>query len=229
MPHSTPNDTTKALGRADEHLRQFPRGPGSVDALYLRGRALEQKPPASAQEARANLQAVRDAYSQALALSPPHGLRGKINAGLGNCSYFLDDYATALRQWTDAYDELESADDRAWVLYRMGICRQRMGQFDLADQIFAKVQQEYPNTVQSQRAREHAGVRGFTVQLATFESPASADRAIATLRGEGALATRATDPKGRSIVRVGPMTSYQQALAIKQRYASQYPDALILP
>jgi hypothetical protein len=38
-----------------------------------------------------------------------------------------------------------------------------------------------------------------------------------------------TDGQGRTVLRVGPMPSYQQALAMKQRYADRYPDALILP
>jgi hypothetical protein len=38
------------------------------------------------------------------------------------------------------------------------------------------------------------------------------------------------DPMRKTtVVRVGPMPSYQQALSLKQRYADRYPDAMILP
>jgi hypothetical protein len=37
------------------------------------------------------------------------------------------------------------------------------------------------------------------------------------------------DPSGRHIVRVGPLPTYEQAEALKQRLAGKYPDAVILP
>ena len=49
------------------------------------------------------------------------------------------------------------------------------------------------------------------------------------LRREGVLARKQSDAKGRSVLVVGPMASYQQALSIKSRYASKYPDAMIVP
>ena len=220
----------EALSRADEHLRQHPTGAGSAEALYLRGRALEQKTAASQQDARANLQSARESYQQALAHRPPAKLEPYIHTSLGNCSYFLDDYSDAINEWTTAYDKLDDPSLRAWVLYRVGVSRQRLGQFDLADQILAMVQQQYPNTVPAQRAREHQGARGFTVQLATFANPASADGAANSLRREGVLTTKQYDPAQKAtVVRAGPLPSYQQALSVKQRYAGQFPDALILP
>jgi TolA-binding protein len=220
----------EALSRADEHLRQHPTGAGSAEAFYLRGAALQQKSVSSDQAAQVNLQAARDAYQQALLHHPSATLESRIHAGLGNCAYFLNDYATAISEWTTAYDKLDDQTARAWVLYRVGVSRQRLGQFDLADQILAMVQQQYPNTVPAQRAREHQGARGFTVQLATFANPASADGAANTLRREGVLTTKQYDPTQKAtVVRAGPLPSYQQALSVKQRYAAQYPDALILP
>ena len=141
----------------------------------------------------------------------------------------FDDYAAAATEWTTAYEKLDDPGVRSWVLYRVGICRQRLGQFDSADQVFAMVQRDYPNTVPAQRAREHQGARGFTVQFATFANSTTADGAMNTLRREGVLPVKATDAQGRSVVRAGPMPTYQQALSLKQRYADRYPDALILP
>jgi tetratricopeptide (TPR) repeat protein len=218
-----------AIARADAHLQKHQKGNGTADALYLRGRAIEQRPAVSQDEARANLQAARDNYREALAQRPAPKLEAYIRTSLANCAYFLDDYTSAASEWTTAYDKLDDSNVRSWVLYRVGICRQRLGQFDSADQVFAMVQREYPNTVPAQRAREHQGARGFTVQFATFANSATADSAVNTLRREGVLPMKATDAQGRSVVRAGPMPTYQQALALKQRYADRYPDALILP
>jgi TolA-binding protein len=218
-----------AISRADAHLQKHPTGAGSAEALYLRGRALEQKPAASQTEARANLLAARDAYQQALKQNPPAKLKNYIETSMGNCSYFLDDYQSAANEWTAVYDRLADPAIKGWVLYRVGICRQRTGQFDVADQIFAKVQKDFPGTVPSQRAREHEGARAFTVQLATFANSGAADSALSTLRREGVLPVKTIDPAGRSVLRVGPINNYQQALALKQRYADRFPDARILP
>lgn len=220
----------QAIARADAQLQKEPRGPAAAEALYLRGRALEQKPVSAPQEARANLIAARSSYGDALRNSPSPKLESYIRTSNANCAYFLDDYSTAASEWTAVYEKLEDPATRAWVLYRVGICRQRQGQFDLADQIFAQVQKDYPNTVPAKRAQEHHGARGFTVQFATFANPSSADGAVNTLRREGVMPSTEFDPMRKTtVVRVGPMQSYQQALALKQRYSDRYPDAMILP
>jgi TolA-binding protein len=220
----------QAISRADAQLQQHPRGAGSAEAYYLRGRALEQKPAASQQEARANLQAARENYRQALQQRPAEQLETYVRTSMANCAYFLDDYTSAAAEWTAVYEKLSEPAIRSWVLYRVGICRQRLGQFDLADQIFAMVQEQYPGTVPATRAREHQGARGFSVQFATFANPATADSAMTTLRRQGVLPVKTFDAAQRTTsVRAGPLPSYQQALALKQRFADVYPDAMILP
>ena len=218
-----------AIAAADEHLHRASGGPGSAEALYLRGRALEQRQAGSPQQSRSDWQAARAAYTEALNQKPAPKLEAHVRAGLANVAYFLDDYPTAMREWALAYDKLEDPDAKSWVLYRLGLCHQRMGSFVEADKVFGQVQHDFPNTVPAQRAHEHAGARAFTVQLATYANRTTADAALAALRREGVTPTATIDAQGRSIVRVGPMSNYQQALALKQRYAERYPDAIILP
>jgi tetratricopeptide (TPR) repeat protein len=218
-----------ALAAADEQLARSPKGPGAAEALYLRGRTLEQRPAANADEARRNLRSAENAYEEALRHNPAAKLQSYIRASLANVQYFQDDYNAALREWSSVYPHLEDPAVKSWVLYRMGLCRQRLGQFEQADKTFAQVQQQFPNTVPAQRAREHQGARSFTVQFATFANAATAQMAMEAFRRDGVLPTAATDRQGRTIVRVGPLQSHQQALALKQRYAARYPDALILP
>jgi cell division septation protein DedD len=91
------------------------------------------------------------------------------------------------------------------------------------------VQQRFPNTVPAQRAAEHHGARGFTVQLATYANKNTADHAMAVLKQEGTNAEATLDSQGRTVIRVGPLGSHKQALELKQKYAQRYPDALILP
>jgi tetratricopeptide (TPR) repeat protein len=219
----------EAVARADSYLHRSPAGRDSAEALYLRGRALEQKTYSSNPDAIAGWQAARAAYAEALGRSPSQKLQTLIHMGLANVAYHQDDYATAEREWTIVHDKLEDENLKASVLYRIGRCRQRTGRFADADAVFKAIQERYPNSVQAQRAREIQGARGFSVRLATFTGASTADTALNTLRREGVLATRQTDQKGRSVILVGPMPTYQQAASMKARYAGTYPDAIVLP
>jgi TolA-binding protein len=221
----------EAIAKADEFLSGQPHGPGSAEALYLKGRGFEGKNAAgvAADDAKKNLQEARTSYIEALDQNPKQPLESYIHASLGNVAYFQDDYQTALGQLNAAYDKLDSDDVKAWTLYRIGLSQQRLAQFARADQTFASVQQFHPNSVPAQRAREHQGARAFYVQLATFASPVTADNAAADLRRQGVPANRVSDTQGRAMLRVGPIASYSQAQYFKNRFAEKYPDAIILP
>ena len=219
----------EAIAAADAYLARVPHGSGSAEALYLKGRGYEGRLAHSQSEAAGNLQSARNAYIQALTLSSSPTLESSIHTSLGNVAYFQDDYPTALGQWTVAYPRLRDSDVRAWVLYRIGICQQRMGSFDRADETFTNVQRTFPNTVPAQRSREHQGARAFYVQLATYSSPGGADKAAAALRAQGVTPVRVMDRQGNQQVRVGPVPTYMQALNLKGRFTSQYPDAIVIP
>jgi TolA-binding protein len=220
-----------AIGRADQILSSVSHGAGTAEALYLKGRALEGKNAqgVTADEAKANLQAAREAYIAALQRNPSEPLKSYVHVSLGNVAYFQDDYPTATAQFKTAYEKLQSPELRSWVLYRIGISQQRQGQFDAADKTFAAVAKEHPDTEPARRAREHGGARAFYVQFATFASSQSAQKAAADLRAQGVAATTAAGPEGRAFLRVGPVASYGQAQYYKTRFAEKYPDAVIVP
>ena len=67
------------------------------------------------------------------------------------------------------------------------------------------------------------------MQLATFNTPAGADKAVESFRTSGVVISHHTDPAGHTIVDVGPFSTYDSAKAAKERFAAQYPDALIVP
>jgi TolA-binding protein len=219
----------QAIAQSDAYLAKIPHGPGSAEALYLKGRGYEGRVAQNNAQAQANLQSARAAYIQGLTQNPSAVLEPSIHTSLANVAYFQDDYTTALSQWTTAYPNLRDDSIRGWVLYRIGICQQRLGQFDRADQTFAQVQSKFPNSVPAQRAREHQGARNFQVQLATFASATSADNAAAKLRTQGVNPVRIMNPQGQQQLRIGPVPNYAQALALKNRFAGQYPDALVVP
>ena len=219
-----------AMSAADQQLSKAPGGPGSAEALYLRGRALEQRQASSPQQSRADWQAARAAYQEALAQKPSPQLEAHIRAGLANVAYFQDDYATAIQQWSAVNPrDLKNPDVTSWILYRTGIAQQRIGQFEAADKTFASVQQQFPGTEPARRAKEHQGVRAFYVQLGAYTNATSASSAASDVRRQGVNPVTIKDPQGRQLLRVGPVPSYAQAVSLKSRFTSKYPDAIVVP
>jgi tetratricopeptide (TPR) repeat protein len=219
----------EAMARADQQLSQSPTGPAAAQALYLKGRALEQKTVPSTPAGKQAMTQARDMYHQALSQQPAPALEARLHAGIANTSYWLDDYPTAIQEWNAAYPNLDDAAVKSFVLYRIGICQQRLGDFSHADSTFATVQRQYPGTDAAKRAHEHQGYKGFTVQLATYANAASADAEIAKLRTQGMSPARGKNPQGNAVVSVGPVQTYAQALDMKNRLAASYPQAIILP
>jgi outer membrane protein assembly factor BamD (BamD/ComL family) len=223
----------QAAAKADAFLDGTPSGPGSAEAMYLKGRAMEQSVTDAAarpteQQARTALQAARVAYINTLKLNPSPQLEAYTRASLGNVAYFQDDYQTALTQWSAAFPKLDSPELKAWSLYRVGLCQQRLGQFDAADKTFASVQQQFAGTEPGRRAQQKAGARGFYVQLATFRNSSNADRAVASLRKQGIVPSRVTE-QGMQQIRLGPAKTYAEAKQLKKRFAGEYPEAIIIP
>jgi tetratricopeptide (TPR) repeat protein len=230
LGHQTPNYAS-IITAADAYLAEQPTGPAAADALYLRGRALEEKgqrDPASPQKDFADASAY---YTQALAKSPSPALEGLIRAGLGNTLYFQERYANAATELAAAFQKLQRDNDKAWALYRVGLCQQRTGQWDAADQTFAAVLQTFPNSEQATRARQHQGARAFFVQVGTYATPTLADSAVNDLKKQGLPAQRYAEQGGQNLqlVRVGPFPTYDTAHQTRQKVWAKYQHAMIIP
>jgi tetratricopeptide (TPR) repeat protein len=223
-----------AMAGADRVLVGNRDGAGAAEAHYLRGRVFEERAIQASGagnniSAKSSLAYARSAYNAALEARPAPNVEGNVRAGIANVAYFQDDYAAAIGEGTAAYKKLTDPVSKAWALYRVALSQQRFGNFAEADQTFATVEQAFPNTEPAKRAATHQGARGFQVQIGAYTTPANAQNALNALRADGVIATPQTDPSGRTVVRVGPVPTYDQARAMKARLATKYPDALIIP
>jgi tetratricopeptide (TPR) repeat protein len=216
---------------ADAALARSPSGPAAAEALYLKGRAFEQRPKLTDADTQRDLTAALSCYNQALANQPPHGLEAYIRCGAANVDYWQQDYSAAASQWTTAYNLLDDSDTdvKSMTLYRIGLCRQRLGDFVAADAMFSQVESLYPDSEAARRSVEHAGARAFWLQLATFANTQNADAVAMNLRRTGIVVMRTADARGRPVVSAGPFATFATASAMKSRVAPQYPDAIILP
>jgi len=220
----------EAVAAADRYLREKPQGRGAAEAMYLRGRAIEQRVKRDDAEVAANLRQAKAQYLQALELSPSKGLEAYIHTSLGNVCYWLGDFGGAASYWKEAYQRLDRGDLKGWVLYRIGLCQQRLGKWMDADGTFAMVQREFAGSEAAERAQSRRGYRGFYVQVAAFASSGSADKLAKELRGKGFLAVVQERPERKLyVVLCGPVQTYGEALGVKGRLSSQFKDALIVP
>ncbi len=215
---------------AHAYLNKTPHGPGSAEALYLEGRVREARAEYAGDpaQAHAQMEAARDAYNQGVAVPAVPAVQARLHAGLANVAYFEDDFGTAVREWQLAYPNLEKAEDRAWTLYRIGLCQQRLGWFEQADRSFETVIQQYAGTEPANRSAAHQGARGFYVQVGAFTDASHADKTVGALRAQGLNPQKATEP-GKQVVRIGPVPSYADARALKVRLSAQFPEAIITP
>lgn len=228
-------DYNGAMTHAEQFLRDHPDGgPGTAEALYLEGRVYEQR--ASSDEAsgrqdqaKTDLQYARDTYAHALTLPAPANVQALLHAGMANAAYFQEDYATAMDEWAKGYNGISQPEARAWILYRIGLCQQRLGRFDQADRSFAICRQQYPQSVPAGRAASHQGAKAFYVQVGAFADAGNADNTVKSLRSQGYRAERAAEPAGRQAVRVGPAYTYAEAKTLQARLLGAYPGAMIEP
>src|SRR5687768_9493004 len=63
-------DYDKALASAEKYLKDNPGGPGSAEAIYLKGRSLASRTYANEAAANAGMAEARQAFTSALELQP---------------------------------------------------------------------------------------------------------------------------------------------------------------
>ena len=218
-----------AIADADDYLRGQPRGPQAAEAGYDKGQAFQQKAVADPAERRRNLFEAKSAYVAALNARPPRDLEGDIRTGLCAVALFQDDFPTCIEQATAAQPLVDDPQVKAGLLYNTGLAQQRLSRFTDADQTFRQVVQRFPNSAVAPAARQHEGQRLFYVQLATFASPADADRATLSLRSAGSVVSRRSDAAGHTVLDVGPFSTFAAAQQQRDAMARAFPTAVIVP
>jgi tetratricopeptide (TPR) repeat protein len=218
------------MAAADGYLKADPEGLGAPEALYFKGRALEQRVKRDEAQFVRDLTDAKALYVRAIQLGPTRELKAYILTSLGNVTYWLHDYAPAIAAFKEAHALLPGGDLKGWTLYRLGLSQQRQGQWADADSTFAAVQSQFPGTELSQRAREHRGARGFYVQVAAFKDVRNAENLVASLRRQGYASQRIPKPERRlHAVVAGPARTYAEAMQLKLRLSPQFKDAIITP
>jgi len=212
-----------AVAAADTYLAREPAGERAAEALYLKGRAIEDEPASSADQARRNLQQAREAYVAAIKAGPKNSATDAlIRSALADVAYWQDDYATASEQGLAAYANLADPAARAWTLYRAGVSQQRLGRFEEADVTLRIVSADHAGTEPANRAAARIGTRAFNVRVTNDAS------AVAQLKKLGYAVGSRGSASGAAYY-VGPFTSYAQANAARTKLVGKYPGATVEP
>ena len=127
---SSSGTTTRRSRRRSGSWRPTPSGPGRPRRCTSRGGCRAEGERGGEHDGGERAPAGGAiAVPAALAAKPAQPLEAYLRAGIANSSYFLEDYATAAREWAAAYPHVNDADAKAWVLYRAGLSEQRLGRF----------------------------------------------------------------------------------------------------
>ena len=219
-----------AIADADDYLRGQPHGPDAAEAYYIKGYAYKDRwylDPATAK--RRDLHEARTAFEAGLGERPPAALEGYLHTGLSLAALYQDDFPTAIQHGERAMPLVDRPEAKAGLLYNIGLAQQRLGRFTDADQTFRQVEQGYPTSPLAVEAHRRQGQRQFYVQLATYASPADADRAMLSLRAGGSVVSRGSDARGQSVLVLGPFSSYAAAAQQQAAMAPSFPTAYVFP
>ena len=227
-----------AYVKADAVLRKQPAGPGSAEALYLQGRVAEAKAEQAGTAGQSRRRPAPSSPRRRTFTCGPcrcrrcRRSRALCRCGLANAAFYLDDYQTAVREWGLAFPLVERPEDKAWVLFRVGLCQQRLGWFEMADRSFARLPAGIPRLrARRPRPRRAVGQRSFYLPgRRLLVAPKTPTAEVTRIRARRLAATRGNDPTtGRQIVRVGPFPTYVEARAAQAQLARAYPDAIVIP
>jgi tetratricopeptide (TPR) repeat protein len=226
-------DYEGAMADADAFLTKNPNAPGSAEAFYLEGRVYEERAETAGfggdmAGVKTNLDKERYAYQRGLESPSVPKVQALLHAGLANVAYHLDDYGTAVREWQVSYAAIEPPDAQAWVLYRIGLCQQRLGWFSQADRSFQSVRTQFPSGEPAVRAAAHEGATCFYLQVGAYKDFPTANLTVSSLRAQSLTAAVVAGPD-EEVVRIGPLPTFAEARAVQIRLASNYPSAVIVP
>jgi tetratricopeptide (TPR) repeat protein len=218
-----------AITAARAFLIEESTGPRAAEAMYLEGRGFEERTSNGPEDRRENLTEARSCYWQSLQQNPPKSLERDVYTSLSNTDFYLDHYADCIQESSAAMELSTDRDSKENLLYRIGVCQQRLGTFDSADQTFRQVEQRYPNTKFAQSAHQLEGSRQFFVQVATFAHPEQAAAAADALTKAGTIVSTRTNNDGDVILDAGPYPTFKQAKALRDSIIRDYPLAVIVP
>lgn len=214
-----------AVTQLDVCVAEAPTSADAARAYYARALSLAQL------GRRAS--AYRD-LERALELTVDADLRWRAGVTLGTLHFEDRRWEAAARALADAVEYMPAAEPADDVLWRLGTCYERSGNWSLASGPFARLVEQFPHSRLAEGARRRLALRAdhFAIQCGVFRTSASADKLEHQLKNKGLPAYVRTEPRDgarMNVVLVGRYQHYESAyeqLAAVRRYV---PDAIVWP
>ncbi len=217
-----------AVARLSRFLEQVPDRPETAQALYIRGLAY-------AKQGR-RTEAYRDLHACVKrAASGEVAWKAYVTLGV---LYFEDErWSRARESFLAAITRMPPsvpADRRAWVLYQLGICYERCGQWSESWRTFERIARELPEAPQAEDARRRVRLKAdhYAIQCGSFSQRRNAESLVRQLELRRLRAYVREDPRPRGtryLVLVGRYTTYEQARAALPRIQDLVPEAFVWP
>jgi len=215
------NDYRGTVQKADEFLAAYGDTEAAGEAYYLRGLAYVSL--------RDHVRAWSD-LERAVAAAHRSDLVPLAQVAMGNLAFEEGRLAQAAQHYQPVVADLPNDSPKDIVLFRLGVCYTRLGQWKSGRTWFSELIARFPASSLEPRARRYIAADGFTVQCGAYLDLARAQRQVKDVGDRGLDARWVQDPRMRYfLVQVGSFATYQEARAELANVLRVVPDALIVP
>lgn len=214
-------DDSATVARTDEFLTSYSGTNAAGEAFYLRGLAKARQ--------RDRVAARKD-FEQALQSERRNDLVPLAQVALGNLLFEQWQLEPAAGYYAAAVDALPNQSPKDVVLYRLGQCKARLGNWRDARQYFSQVIHLFSDSPLEPAARRYFAADGYRIQCGAFSSFSNAHQQVEFLRQNSLQAEQRLDVNGRfHLVQVGHYDSYAEARSALRRVLGVVDSAIIVP
>ncbi len=220
------NDYGRALAQFDQFLVEVREGPEVAQALYIRGLCNAQLGHRS--RAYADLHRCAE-------LPTDTDIAWRNYIVLGTLYYEDEKWVQAAQSLRAASDRMPDAPPKDFILFRLGLCHERMSQWRAALGFYAEIPRLFSSGAYRKAAQRRTRISAthHAVQCGAFGERSNAQKHVADLKQKGLEPYIFEETRGRAplyVVLVGKYQSYDDARGqlamIKQHFID---DALLWP
>ncbi len=214
-------DNQTTIARTGQFLANYGGTTAVGEAYYLRGLAKARTRDRRGAQAD---------FEQAVQHVRRSDLLPLAQVSLGNLMFEQWQLAPAARYYEQAVEALPNKSPKDVVLYRLGQCYARQGQWRSAKSWFSQVMHLFRDSPMEPSARRHFAADGYRIQCGAFSDYANAARQVSYLRQRNLPAEQRLDVNGRfHLVQVGQYAGYDEARDALGRVLPVVPNAIIVP
>ncbi len=216
---------TDSVDKLTQFLSEVSEKPESSRAAYVRGMS------------RIRLNQRGEAYADLrLATNAPGDPDSVWRAYVQLSTLYFEDgkYDAALRMAVAAEGRMPNQPPKDAMIYRQGICYERLGRWDDSKKPFRIVSEQYPTSTFGKAAARRLAInaRFFAVQCGAFSDPKNADVLRSRLSQAGFPVFLRPEPRGSTtshVVLVGKYQTLAEGLSQLTAVRRIVPDAVLWP